>query len=116
MQKMTIKKLIRELKEFKKQGVSEDDIPAIKNLCYDFINDNSSGGLEDILYEMVDFDTVMQAIEYKAKSGDLWGVQNLSEGLSMADYYKDNGDYFENIDNSDVEEWLDDLISEAKSF
>lgn len=39
MAKMTLNKLIKELKELKNNGVSEYDIPTIQNLVIDYQND-----------------------------------------------------------------------------
>lgn len=116
MQKMTLNKLIKELGELKNNGVWENDIPTIKNLVIDYQNDNQMRAFEDLLYQMVDFYSVMDCIEYKARELDFWGVQDIMEGLEKADRYRDNGDHFENINSSDVEEWLDEIIETAKSF
>lgn len=116
MAKMTLKKLIKELEELKNNGVWENDIPTIKNLLINYQNDSQMGTFEDLLYQMVDEDAVLDCIEYKARQRDFWDVQNLIEGLERADRYKDTGDSFENIDSSDVEERLDEIIDYAKSF
>lgn len=116
MAKMTLNKLIKELKTYKENGVREGDIPDIKNLVIDYQNDTQNYVFEDLLYQMVDEDAVLDCIEYKARQRDFWGVQNIIEGLDRSDWYRDNGDSFENIDSSDVEERLDEIIDYAKSF
>lgn len=116
MQKMTLKKLIKELKNYKDSGVWEGNIADIKNLIIDYQNDTQSYVFEDLLYQMVDFDTLMDNIEYNARERDFWGVQNIMEWLERADRYRDNGGYYDNINSSDVEEWLDEIIDYAKSF
>lgn len=116
MAKMTLNKLIKELKTYKENGISERDIPDIKNLLIDYQNDNQMGAFEDLLYQMVDEDAVLDCIEYKARQRDFWGVQNIIEGLDRADWYRDNGDSFENITDADVEERLDEILDYAKSF
>ena len=116
MAKMTLNKLIKELKELKNNGVWERDIPTIQNLLSNYQYDNQMGSFEDLSYQMVSFDSVMENIEYKARSYDFWGIQRIMEGLEKADRYRDNGDYYENITDADVEEWLDEIINYAKSF
>ena len=116
MAKMTLNKLIKELKELKNNGVWENDIPTIQNLLTDYQNDNQMRTFEDLAYQMVSFDSVMDDISYKANNYDFWGVQRIMENLEKADRYRDNGDYYENITDADVEEWLDEIIDYAKSF
>lgn len=116
MTKMTLNKLIKELKELKNSGVWENDISTIKNLVYDYQSDQDDYSFDDLMYQIVDFNSVMESIEYKARQQDFWGIQNIMEWLEKADYYKDNGDYYENIDSSDVEERLDEIIETAKSL
>lgn len=116
MKKMTLNKLIKELKEIKNAGVWDRDIPTIQNLLIDYQNDNQMRTFEDLAYKMVSFESMMENIEYKAKSYDFWGIQQIMEWLEKADRYRDNGDYYENITDADVEEWLDEIISYAKSL
>ena len=113
---MTLNKLIKELKTYKENGVYEGDIPDIKNLVIDYQNDTQNYVFEDLLYQIVDEDAVLDCIEYKARQRDFWGVQNIIEGLDRADWYRDNGDNFENITDADVEERLDEILDYAKSF
>ena len=116
MAKMTLNKLIKELKELKNSGVWENDIPTIKNLLVEYQNDSNMWTFEDLSCQMVSFESVMEDVSYKANKYDFWGVQRIMEGLEKADRYRDNGDYYENIDSSDVEERLDEIIDYAKSF
>lgn len=116
MKKMTLNKLIKELKEIKNAGVWDRDIPTIQNLLIDYQNDSQMWTFEDLAYQMVSFESVMENIEYKAKNYDFWGIQQIMEWLEKADRYRDNGDYYENITDADVEEWLDEIISYAKSL
>lgn len=114
MTKMTLNKLIKELKELKNNGVWENDIPTIQNLVSDYQYDQNDYAFDDLMYKMVWFETVMECVEYKARQLDFWGVQRIMEWLEKADYYKDNGDEFENITDEDVEERLDEIIETAK--
>ena len=116
MAKMTLNKLIKELKELKNNGVWENDIPTIQNLVIDYQNDQQTRGLDDFLYYFVSEEQVLDAVAYKAGQYDFWGVQNLIEGLERADRYKDTGDSFENITDADVEERLDNIIRQAEYY
>jgi bisphosphoglycerate-dependent phosphoglycerate mutase len=48
MAKMTLNKLIKELKELKNNGVWENDIPTIKNLLIEYQNDSQMGTFEEL--------------------------------------------------------------------
>lgn len=112
-----INQLLKTLKDIKEWGrINDYYIPEIKNAIIDYINEESDGTLEELEYQMVSEEQVLECVRWKADSGDFWGVSQIMEWLSRADRYKDNGDYFENIDDDDVEEWLDDIIARAKAI
>lgn len=112
-----INQLLKTLKEIKEGGrISDYWIPDIKNAIIDYINEESDRDLEELEYQMVSEEQVMDAVRYHAETGNFWQVKEIMEGLERADRYKDNGDYFDNIDNEDVEERLDDIISRAEQI
>lgn len=109
-----INKLLKELKYYKENWISFIDICDVKNAVIDYMNETQDFDLDELLYQIVDYDQVMECIEYKAKNMDFWGIQSLMEWLGKDDRYKDNGEYFENIDDSDLEDRLDEIIDTAK--
>ena len=106
--------LLKQLREIKKSRVSESDIPEILNACNDFENTVGKWRLDDELYKIVSYDEVMEKIRRKAEQYDLWGVQRLAEGLPKCDYYLDNGDYYEELGQEDLEERLNNIIDVIK--
>lgn len=111
-----INKLLKELKYYKGNWIYFSDICDVKNIVIDYENETQNFDFEDILYEIADYDQVMECIEYKAKNLDMRGIKDLLDGLERDDRYKDNGDYFENIDREDLEDRLDELIDQAKQI
>jgi len=112
-----INRLLKTLKEIKEGGrISDYWIPDIKNAIIDYINEESDRDLEELEYTMVSEEQVMDCVKYKAEQGDFWGVSEIMEGLKRADRYKDNGDYFDNIDDEDVEDRLDEIIERAEQI
>ena len=109
-----INALLKRLKEIKTYAVDFSDVCDIKNACIDYMNETQNRIFEDLLNEIVEYDLVMECIRYRAEQGDLYGIQNLVEWLDNADYYRDNGDYFENIDYNDIRERLDEIIELAE--
>lgn len=53
MTKMTLNKLIKELKELKNNGVWENDIPTIQNLVSDYQYNQNNYAFDDLMYKMV---------------------------------------------------------------
>lgn len=106
--------LLKQLREIKKSRVSESDIPEILNICNDFENTTGKWRLDDELYKIVSYDEVMEKIRRKAEQYDLWGVQRLAEWLPKCDYYLDNGDYYEELGQEDLEERLNNIIDVIK--
>lgn len=111
-----LKKLIKDLKEIKENGVWERDIPDIMNLLIDYDNETQMSTFDDFIYRFASYDSLMDAIRYHSDIGDLWGIQRITEGIEKSDRYTDNGDYFENITDAEVEERLNEIIDYAKSF
>lgn len=109
-------KLIRDLKEIKAHGVTEDDIGTIINLIIDYENQNQMRGLDDFTYRFCSIDVVLESVACKAYKGDFRGCQHILEGLEKADRYKDSSGEYENIEDADVEERLDEIIDQAKNF
>ena len=111
-----INKLLKELKYYKENWIFFRDICDVKNAVIDYMNETQDFSLDELLYEIVDYDQVMECIEYKAKSLDFRGIKDLMDGLERDDRYRDNGDYFENIDREDLEDRLDEIIEEVKQI
>lgn len=112
-----INQLLKTLKEIKENRVINDYwIEPIKDAVIDYQNETWNRDFDDLLNEFVSEEQVLDCVRRKCEQGDFWGVSQIMEGLSRADRYKDNGDYFENIDDDDVEERLDDIISLAKDI
>ena len=106
---MNKKQLIKELKEIKNNGVWENDIPTIQNLLIDYENEGGNG-VDDYIYRFETMERLLDHVGYLANQYDFRGIQNIMEWIEKADYYKFDGDSYENIDNEDIEEWLNDII------
>ena len=106
---MKKRELLKELKEIKSHGVYESDIPTIQNLIRDYENETGES-LDDLYYRFETMESLLDHVRRLADRYDFWSIQNIMEWIEKADYYKFDGDTYENIDNEDIEEWLNDII------
>ena len=113
---MKIRQLIRELKALKERGVNDAYIDDIKELLIDYWNETQDRTLDEYINTFANDEDVSNAVAYRAGKWDRQQAKYIVEDLTSADYYKDDGDYFSNIEDGDVEDRLDEIISNAKDL
>lgn len=111
-----LNKLIKDLKEIRENHPDEGDITKVINLIVNYENENQVWGLDGFTYTFVSMDQILENVACMAYKWDFWGCQNALEGLEKADWYKETSCGYENLENSDVEERLDEIIDQAKNF
>lgn len=108
--KRAFKELLNELYSWNR----EDTINDAKNLIIDYWNNTGDRSLEELSYKFESYDTVEDYLVNKLKTeGVYWVAQALESVNSSSDYYEIDDTYWTVycIDEKDVEERLDEMIS-----
>ena len=112
--------LIKKLKELKRDLYSdnfEETIRNVENCIYCYENNTWDSSLDRYLNKFESVDYMMQYLEYRYKT--FWFSQvarDLREVKYDSDYYLIDDAYWTvyNIDEKDVEEWIDDILYDLK--
>jgi len=114
-----MKTLINNLKEFKKKNLYQSDIWEIKQLIYEFINNNSDlidyTRLDYILDEIKDKSDIEDLICARIRNDWLFTLNRVKDIDWEDEYYQlDWYDNIVNLEDWDIENRLDQIIDELE--